>query len=66
MHNLTNVLDATVHPCVKDMTELLHVMSMILSLKSNGHLTRWLQIAVDSLIVKFNKISQDCLLEIQL
>ena len=55
MHNLTNILDATVYRatlCVKDMTELLRAMSMILSLQSNGHFTRWLQVAVDSVIVR--------------
>jgi hypothetical protein len=56
MHTVTNILDATVYRyigyCVNDMTELLHAMSMTLSLKSNGHLTRWLQVAVDSVIVK--------------
>ena len=39
-------------PVSRIMIELLHAMSMILSLKSNSHLTRWLQVAVDSVFVK--------------
>ena len=45
---LATVYKAT--PCVKDITELLGAMSMILSLKCNGHVTFWLQVAVDSVI----------------